>query len=186
MTAQPPLPLTPTGGVPFGAVAALVQDDDGGRVFIRGELCFVWDAGGETGRRLAAVQLVRIKAVSLLDVAAAFAVSTVTLWRWRRELAASGAAGLAADKRGPKGPSRLTDDMARPSAPAAAVVRRCRRSPTRSACRSPRSAGHWPHLRRLGPRSRNKTRRRPQSWTCRYCHLRATAHPSGPRAGGGS
>ena len=104
MTAQPPLPPTPTGGVPFGAVAALVQDDDGGRGFIRGELCFVWDAGGETGRRLAAVQLVRIKAVSLLDVAAAFAVSTVTLWRWRRELAASGAAGLAADKRGPKGP----------------------------------------------------------------------------------
>src|ERR1039458_1443293 len=108
MTAQPPLPHTPTGGVPFGAVAALVLDDDGGRVFIPGELCFVWDAGGETGRRLAAVQLVRIKAVSLLDVAAAFAVSTVTLWRWRRELAASGAAGLAAGKRGPKGPPPLT------------------------------------------------------------------------------
>jgi len=115
MTPQPPLPLplTPSGGVPFGAVAALVQDGEGGRVFIRGELCFVWDAGDEAGRRLAAVQLVRIKAASLLEVAAAFAVSTVTLWRWRRELAASGAAGLAADKRGPKGPSRLTDDMAR-------------------------------------------------------------------------
>ena len=86
MTAQPPLPLTPSGGVPFGAVAALVQDDDGGRVFIRGELSFVWDAGDEAGRRLAAVQLVRIKAASLLDVAAAFAVSTVTLWRWCKEL----------------------------------------------------------------------------------------------------
>jgi hypothetical protein len=51
MTAQPPLPLTPSGAVPFGAVAALVQDHDGGRVFIRGELCFVWDAGDEAGRR---------------------------------------------------------------------------------------------------------------------------------------
>src|SRR5450759_4642728 len=112
MTAQPPLPLTPSGGVPFGAVAALVQDDDGGGVFIRGELSFVWDAGDEAGRRLAAVQLVRIKAASLLDVAAAFAVSTVTLWRWCKELDASGAAGLAWRKRGPKGPSRLTDDMA--------------------------------------------------------------------------
>jgi len=111
MTAQPPLPLTPSGAVPFGAVAALVQDDDGGRVFIRGELSFVWDAGDEAGRRLAAVQLVRIKAASLLDVAAAFAVSTVTLWRWCKELDASGAAGLAWRKRGPKGPSRLTDDM---------------------------------------------------------------------------
>jgi transposase-like protein len=94
-------------------VAALVQDDDGGRVFIRSELCFVWDAGDEAGRRFAAVQLVRIKAASLVDVAAAFAVSTVTLWRWCKELDAAGAAGLAWHKRGPKGPSRLTDDMAR-------------------------------------------------------------------------
>src|SRR5665647_2783479 len=111
MTAQPPLPLTPAGAVPFGDVAALLQDDDGGRVFIRGELCFVWDAGDEAGRRLAAVQLVRIKAALLMDVAAAFAVSTVTLWRWRKELDVSGVEGLASDKRGPKGPSRLTDDM---------------------------------------------------------------------------
>ena len=35
MTVQPPLPLTPSGAVPFGAVAALVQDNQGGRVFIR-------------------------------------------------------------------------------------------------------------------------------------------------------
>lgn len=86
MTAQPPLPLTPAGAVPIGAAAAMVADDDGGRVFIRGELCFVWDGEDEVGRRLAAVQLVRIKAASLLDVAAAFGVATVTLWRWRKEL----------------------------------------------------------------------------------------------------
>jgi hypothetical protein len=42
----------------------MLADDDGGRVFIRGELCFVWDAAG---RWLAAVQLVRIKAASLVD-----------------------------------------------------------------------------------------------------------------------
>src|ERR1035437_8313704 len=111
MTAQPPLPLTPSGAVPFGAVAALVQDADGGRVFIRGELSFVWDGGDEAGRRLAAVQLVRIKAASGIDVAAAFGVSVVTLWRWRKELDAAGAAGLGWHKRGPKGPSRLSDDM---------------------------------------------------------------------------
>jgi hypothetical protein len=112
MTAQPPLPFTPSGAVPFGAVAALVQDAEGGRVFIRGELCFVWDGGDEAGRRLAAVQLVRIKAASGLDVAAAFGVSTVTLWRWCKELDAAGAAGLGWHKRGPKGPSLLSDGMA--------------------------------------------------------------------------
>src|SRR5664279_6054890 len=112
MTAQPPLPLTPSGGVAFGAVAALVQDEHGGRVFIRGELCFVWDGGDEAGRRLAAIQLVRIKAASGLDVAAAFGVSVVTLWRWRKQLDAAGTAALAWHKRGPKGPSLLSDDMA--------------------------------------------------------------------------
>ena len=104
MTAQPPLPLTPAGAVPFGKVAALLQDDDGGRAFIRGELCFVWDAGDEGGRRLAAVQLVRIKAASAVEVAAAFGVSTVALWRWRKVLDAAGAAGLATERPGPKGP----------------------------------------------------------------------------------
>jgi len=64
MTTQQPLPLAPAGAVLIGDAAALVADDDGGRVFIRGELCFVWDAGDDLGRRLAAVQLVRIKAAT--------------------------------------------------------------------------------------------------------------------------
>jgi len=111
MTAQPPLPLAPAGAILIGDAAAMLADDDGGRVFIRGELCFVWDADDEAGRRLAAVQLVRIKAASLVDVAAGFAVSTVTLWRWCKVLDASGVEGLVPEKRGPKGPSRLTDDL---------------------------------------------------------------------------
>ena len=97
------LPLTPAGAVLIGDAATLVTDDDGGRVFIRGELCNAWDAGDHLGRRLAAVQLVRIKAATAMAVATAFGVTTVTLWRWRRELDTSGAQGLAQDKRGPKG-----------------------------------------------------------------------------------
>ena len=108
MTTQQLLPLAPAGAVLIGDAAALVADDDGGRVFIRGELCFVWDAGDDLGRRLAAVQLVRIKAARAMQVATAFGVATVTLWRWRKELDTAGAQGLAQDKRGPKEPSRLT------------------------------------------------------------------------------
>jgi Homeodomain-like domain len=95
MTTQQPLPLAPAGAVLIGDAAALVADDDGGRVFIRGELCFVWDAGEDLGRRLAAVQLVRIKAARAMQVATAFGVTTVTLWRWRKELDTAGAQGLA-------------------------------------------------------------------------------------------
>src|ERR1035437_4264803 len=111
MTTQQLLPLTPAGAVLIGDAAALVADDDGGRVFIRGELCNAWDAGDDLGRRLAAVQLVRIKAATAMAVATAFGVTTVTLWRWRKELDTSGAQGLAQDKRGPKGPSRLTPEV---------------------------------------------------------------------------
>src|SRR5665811_1232428 len=111
MTTQQPLPLTPAGAVLIGDAAALVTDDDGGRVFIRGELTFVWDAGDDLGRRLAAVQLVRTKAARALQVATAFGVGTVTLWRWRKQQGACGVEGLACDKRGPKGPSRLTPEV---------------------------------------------------------------------------
>ena len=44
-------------------------------------------------------------------MAAAFGVGAVTLWRWRKELGAAGVAGLTSDKRGPKGPSRLTPEV---------------------------------------------------------------------------
>jgi transposase-like protein len=112
MTDQPPLPMAPVAGaVSIGPAVALVQDDDGGRVFLRGELIYAWAGGDAVLRRLAAVRLVRIKAARVADVAAAFGVGTVTLWRWRKELDASGVQGLTSDKRGPKGPSRLTPEM---------------------------------------------------------------------------
>jgi hypothetical protein len=111
MTNQPPLPMAPAGAVPIGEAAALLEDGDGGRVFLRGELVYAWAGGDAALRRLAAVRLVTIKAARVADVAAAFGVGAVTLWRWRKELGAAGVAGLASDKRGPKGPSRLTPEV---------------------------------------------------------------------------
>src|SRR5450631_2834647 len=111
MTTQPPLPMIPAGAVPIGEAASLVEDADGGRVFLRGELIYAWAAGDTSLRRLAAVRLVTIKAARVADVAAGFGIGTVTLWRWRKELGAGGVAALTWDKRGPKGPSRLTPEM---------------------------------------------------------------------------
>jgi hypothetical protein len=56
---------------------------------------------------------VAIKAAPVGDVAAAFGVDTGTLWRWGQQLSATEVGGLVPNKRGPKGPSRLTDDMDR-------------------------------------------------------------------------
>src|SRR5699024_3983490 len=66
------------------------------------------DAGDEVGQRLAAVQLVRIRAATQRQVAAAFGVNTSTVYRWSCQLADEGAAGLVAERRGPQGPSKLS------------------------------------------------------------------------------
>ncbi len=110
MTAQPPLPLVPAGAVEVGPVAALAVDAEGGRVFLRGELVFAWDAGDEPARQLAAVQLVRIRAASRADVAQAFGVNRLTVLRWDQAVRQRGVAGLVRAKRGPKGPTKLTPE----------------------------------------------------------------------------
>ena len=112
INAQPPLPIAPVAGaVSIGEAVALVEDGDGGRVFLRGELIYAWSAEDVPLRRLAAVQLVANKAARVGDVAAAFGVDAGTLWRWGQHLSATGVGGLVPDKRGPKGPSRLSPQV---------------------------------------------------------------------------
>jgi transposase-like protein len=112
MNAQPPLPVAPAAGaVSIGEAVALVEDSDGGRVFLRGELVYAWSAGDVPLRRLAAVQLVANRAARVGDVAAAFGVDAGTLWRWGQHLSATGVGGLVPDKRGHKGPSRLSPQV---------------------------------------------------------------------------
>jgi transposase len=111
MTVQPPLPLAP-GGVRVGDAVAVLVDADGGRVFVHGVLSFAWDAGDDAGRVLAAVQLVRTKAATAVDVAAGFGMGRETLRRWVNRAAESGVAGVVPAKRGPKGPSKVTPELA--------------------------------------------------------------------------
>ena len=111
MTVQPPLPLAP-GGVRVGDAVAVIEDADGGRVFVHGVLSFAWDAGDDAGRVLAAVQLVRTKAATAVDVAAGFGMGRETLRRWVNRAAESGVAGVVPAKRGPKGPSKVTPELA--------------------------------------------------------------------------
>jgi hypothetical protein len=79
---QPVLPLLPSGARSIGPSAGLLEGSDGGVVFVFGLATFTWSLGDEIGRRLAAVQLLKTKVASAIEVASAFAVTTVTLWRW--------------------------------------------------------------------------------------------------------
>jgi len=113
MLTQLPLPLLPAGAAEIAPGVGLVTGEGGGGlVSVHGLATFAWDAGDEAGRRLAAVQLVRLRAVSQAQAAAAFGVDPVTVWRWDQALAAGGLAGLVSSRRGPKGASKLTPELA--------------------------------------------------------------------------
>ena len=113
MLTQLPLPLLPAGAAEIAPGVGLVAGPGGGGlVSVHGLATFAWDAGDEAGRRLAAVQLVRLRAVSQAQAAAAFGVDPVTVWRWDQALAAGGLAGLVPSRRGPKGASKLTPQLA--------------------------------------------------------------------------
>lgn len=92
----------------MGPSAALLEDADGGAVFVMGMLTFVYAAGDDLARRLAAVQLAEMKIATKVEIAGAFAVTTTTLARWCTTYAAAGVEGLATERTGPRGPSKLT------------------------------------------------------------------------------
>jgi transposase len=112
MLSQLPLPLLPAGAAGIAPGVGLLAGEDGGLVAVHGLATFAWDAGDEAGRRLAAVQLVRLRAASQGQVAEAFGVDPATIWRWDQALASAGVAGLVPARRGPKGASKLTPGLA--------------------------------------------------------------------------
>ena len=83
----------------------------GGVIWVHGLATFAWDAGDEAARRLAAVQLWQLKAASQAQVAVAFGVIPLTLWRWRKAQAGGGVAALIPDRKGPQRPSKLTPQV---------------------------------------------------------------------------
>ena len=112
MLSQLPLPLLPSGAAEIAPGVGFLAGEGGGLVTVHGLATFAWDGGDEAGRRLAAVQLVRLRAASQGQVAEAFGVDPVTIWRWDQALAADGVAGLVPARRGPKGASKLTPELA--------------------------------------------------------------------------
>jgi len=111
MTADVPLPWVPGEATAVGLVGGVVEDADGGRVFLHGNLVFAWNAGDEAGRRLAAVQLLGTGVVRVVDVAAGFGVDTDTVARWVKLFREDGVVGVLPGKTGPKGPSKLTEPV---------------------------------------------------------------------------
>src|SRR6202453_1154451 len=107
-----PLPLLPRGAAEIAPGVGFMAGDGGGLVTVHGLATFAWDTGDEAGRRLAAVQLVRLRVGSQGQVAEGVGGGPGTVWRWDRALAAEGVAGLVPSRRGPKGASKLAPELA--------------------------------------------------------------------------
>ena len=112
MLTQVPLPLLPRDAAEIApGVGVVAGPDGGGVVWVHGLATFAWDAGDEASRRLAAVQIVQLKAATQLQVAQAFGVIPVSVWRWARALARGGVAALVPAVKGPQRASKLTPEV---------------------------------------------------------------------------
>src|ERR1039458_4090518 len=112
MLTQVPLPWLPAGAEEIAPGVGVVAGDGGGVVWVHGLATFAWDGRDEATRRLAAVQLVRLRAASQRQVAAAFGTDPVTVWRWDRALREDGVAGLVPARKGPRAAWKLTPELA--------------------------------------------------------------------------
>ncbi len=111
-TGQAILPLAPGEARPVGPLAALLETEAGGQLFIQGWATHSWAAGDPVGRRLAAVQLLRSGAAKVGEVAEGFNTDPVTVWRWKRAYAEEAVAGLLPRPHGPKHASKVTETVA--------------------------------------------------------------------------
>jgi len=106
-----PLPLRPAGSVRVSDGADLIENDEGGAVFVWGMAVSCWDAGDIVGRRLAAVQLVATGSATQVEVGAGFGAGEATVQRWAAAWRRDGMAGLVPAQKGPRRPSKLTAEM---------------------------------------------------------------------------
>jgi prepilin-type processing-associated H-X9-DG protein len=106
-----PLPLHPAGSKQIGPGAALLETPEGGVVSLWGMITSFWDDGDVVGRRLAAVSLVKAGTATQAEVCAGFEIGGNTLRRWIHLFDDNGVLGLAPEQRGPKGPSKITEDL---------------------------------------------------------------------------
>ncbi|MGH9231330.1 MAG: putative transposase [Acidimicrobiales bacterium] len=91
--------------------ADLVENDEGGAVFVWGMAVSCWDSGDIVARRLAAVQLVATGTATQVEVGAGFGAGEATVQRWVAAWRRGGIDGLVPAQKGPRRPSKLTAEV---------------------------------------------------------------------------
>jgi transposase len=103
--------LVPAQAVEINDTVCFLQDGDRIGYFAAGVPLFSHAADDTTGRRVAAAQMATLGLAKQSELSAAFGVNRTTLYRQQRRFAAEGIGGLVDEKRGPKGPHKLTESV---------------------------------------------------------------------------
>ena len=196
MLSQLPLPLLPAGAAEIAPGVGLVLARTAGW-----SRCTGWPPSrGMPGMRRAAgwrrCSWSGCGPPAQGQVAEAFGVDPVTIWRWDQALAAGGVAGLVPARRGPKGASKLTPQLVARIAgldAAGATLRRDRRGDRGVDVQRPQRAGPGGAAGAGGRGAPEGTRRpatpgtvtRRRARRCRCCRTRCPGTGSGRWPGGG-
>src|SRR5258708_14292078 len=114
MLVQVPLAWLPGDAEEVASGVGVVPGADGGGVvWVHGLATFAWDGGDEAARRLAAVQLVRLRAAAQRQGAAAFGTGPVTVWRGGHPPGGDRGGGAGAARQGGERPPGLNPARAR-------------------------------------------------------------------------
>ena len=89
----------------------VVEENGTTRVLVKGKLYMNWPSGDEGCLRLAMVQLHQCGLGTEEDVAAAFGRHINSLQRYVADFAGQGMPGLVSERRGPKGPWKITPEL---------------------------------------------------------------------------
>jgi prepilin-type processing-associated H-X9-DG protein len=111
MAIQTRLPLVPPEAVEINDTVCFVHDGDRIGYFAAGVPLFSHAADDATGRRVAAAQIATLGLAKQSELSAALGVNRTTLYRQQQRFAAEGIGGLVDEKRGPKGPHKLTEPV---------------------------------------------------------------------------
>ena len=113
MAIQTRLPLVPPQAREINDTLCVIDAGERIGYFAAGVPIFSHAADDPIGARVAAAQILTLGLAKQSELAASLGVDRTTLWRQRQRFESEGIGGLVDEKRGPKGPHKLTEQVLR-------------------------------------------------------------------------
>jgi len=113
MAIQSRLALRPAEAIEINDTISFIDDGTTVAYFAAGMPLFTHTIEDAVGRRVALSQIVALELATPTQLSVSLGVARLTLYRQQERFQAHGVAGLADERRGPKGPYKLTEELLR-------------------------------------------------------------------------